>query len=161
MGEKKLIKKFKNNQWFRAGAGAIITNKQGQVLAFERADSPGSWQFPQGGLDPDEEPEDGAFREVEEETGIQREHLSLLTDEYRLLAYEIPLKYRLHPSWRGQVQYWYIFRLEGPDEVIGLGDEKEFINWKWLDMDELVKEVIAFRRPVYVELAKFMKLIIG
>jgi hypothetical protein len=43
-------------QYFRTGAGAVIANAAGFVLAFERADIPGAWQLPQGGLEAGEEP---------------------------------------------------------------------------------------------------------
>ena len=156
MKDKKIIKIFKKNQWFRAGAGAVILNGQGEVLAFERRDTPGSWQFPQGGLDVNEEPLDAVFREVEEETGIKKEHLELITPKAKLLAYELPVNFRSGKLGRGQIQYWFLLKLIGSESVIGLGDHEEFQAWKWTKMEDLVKEVVEFRREVYQDLAKFM-----
>ena len=157
MKDKKIIKIFKKNQWFRAGAGAVIINDQGEVLAFERRDTPGSWQFPQGGLDPNEEPLDAVFREVEEETGIKKKHLQLITTKSKLLAYELPLDFRSGKLGRGQIQYWFLLRLIGPESVIGLGDHEEFHDWKWTKIEDLVKEVVEFRREVYQDLARFVE----
>src|SRR5687767_13981343 len=53
---------------FRAGVVAVVRRADGRVLAFERADLPGQWQLPQGGLDRGESPEQAAWRELEEET---------------------------------------------------------------------------------------------
>ena len=64
-------------QYFRAGAGAMIVNDEGHVLAIERADIAGAWQLPQGGLDEDEEPLDAAYREIAEETGIEKADLEV------------------------------------------------------------------------------------
>ena len=50
----------------------MIVNDEGYVLAIERADVAGAWQLPQGGLDEDEDPLDAAYREIVEETGIEK-----------------------------------------------------------------------------------------
>ena len=42
-------------QHFRAGVVVVVRHPDGrQLLAFERSDSPDSWQLPQGGIDRDE-----------------------------------------------------------------------------------------------------------
>lgn len=154
--EKASLTKPAKSQWFRAGVGAVITNDRGEVLAFERKDVSGAWQLPQGGLDADEEPLGGIYREVEEETGIGKEHLTLLSATPRLLAYELPPEYRSHKTGRGQVQYWYIFRLAADEDVIGLGDNKEFKAWQWMSMTQLAATTVAFRQTVYQDLVSFL-----
>lgn len=141
-------------QTFRASVGAIILNKNGNVLAFERRDIPGSWQCPQGGLDEDESPQEAVKREIQEETGIMSNTLELLTSASRLLAYELPEEARTKKLGRGQVQYWYLFRFTGQDKDITLGDKKEFRAWKWMPMGELVDNVVSFKRLVYQDLAR-------
>jgi len=143
-------------QTFRAGVGAIILNKSGKVLGLERKDIPGAWQLPQGGLE-DESPIVAVRREVREETGIEPGDLELLSTESRLLAYELPLEARSQKTGRGQVQYWFLFRFTGLEEGITLGDKKEFKDWKWMSMDELVANVVSFKLPVYQELARDFK----
>ena len=143
-------------QTFRAGVGAVILNKSGKVLGFERKDIPGAWQLPQGGLE-DESPLEAVKREVYEETGIGANDLELLSTESRLLAYELPPEARTQKTGRGQVQYWFLFRFTGQDEAITLGDKKEFSAWKWMSMQKLATRVVSFKQPVYQELVKDFK----
>ena len=143
-------------QTFRAGVGAIIINKSGKVLGLERRDIPGSWQLPQGGLEVGEAPLEAVKREIFEETGIKESKLILLSSEPRLLAYELPKEYRSLKTGRGQVQNWFLFRYVGLDEEVTLGDKKEFSDWKWLAMNDLVAIVVPFKRSVYKELAEYL-----
>jgi len=64
-------------QYFRAGVGPIIRRPDGRILALERADIPGAWQLPQGGLEKGEEPFEAILREIAEETGIPPGSLTL------------------------------------------------------------------------------------
>ncbi|MGB7872784.1 MAG: RNA pyrophosphohydrolase [Anaerolineales bacterium] len=150
-------KKAPHAQTFRACVAAVILGKKGKVLAFERNDIPGSWQFPQGGLGEDESPLESVKREIREETGIKAGNLELLSTASRLLAYELPEEARTKKLGRGQVQYWFLFRFTGQDEAITLGDKKEFRAWKWMTMKKLVATVVSFKRPVYQALAKDFK----
>ncbi len=143
-------------QTFRAGVGAIILNQSGKVLALERKDIPGAWQLPQGGLE-DESPLEAVKREIHEETGIAASDLELLSNEPRLLAYELPPEARSQKTGRGQVQYWFLFQFRGQEEAITLGEKKEFRDWRWMSMDRLVREVVSFKQPVYQELAEYIE----
>ncbi len=140
-------------EYFRAGAGAAIVNDRGQVLAFERADVPGAWQLPQGGLKKDEEPLAAAYREVREETGIRKRLLELLATAPTPLAYELPPEFRNRKAGRGQVQYWFLFRFLGEDSDIDIDAGGEFRSWRWMEFDTLVESVAEFRKPVYMSLA--------
>ncbi len=142
----------KGTQFFRANAGAVIVNSEGLVLALERADVPGAWQMPQGGLDRGEEPETAVKREVQEETGILDKNLDFVADLLPLLVYELPPQYRNKKTGRGQVQYWYLYRFTGNDKSIK-PDQKEFRAWKWMPLVKLAAETVSFRKPLYAELA--------
>jgi putative (di)nucleoside polyphosphate hydrolase len=148
-------------QTFRAGVGAMIVNRDGLVLLLERRDRPGSWQMAQGGLDPGEAPEESVLREVKEETGIDPADLQMIAAVDRLLAYELPQRLRTAKTGIGQVQYWFIFRFTGSDEMITLGDKKEFKDKRWVSMDEAVNRVVDFKKPVYRELAEYYRSIAG
>ncbi|MBT3321620.1 MAG: RNA pyrophosphohydrolase [Anaerolineae bacterium] len=140
----------KKTQTFRAGVGALILNKDGLVLGFERKDFPNEWQFPQGGLDEGEDLLEAVKREIYEETGIKASDIKLLAKAPRPTVYEFPNK----SPHRGQVHHWFLFRLESSDEAITLGDQKEFHAWKWVSMDEMIENVVSFKKPVYKEVAK-------
>jgi putative (di)nucleoside polyphosphate hydrolase len=154
---KKQKKKENFMQSFRAGVGAIILNEDGKVLGLERKDIPNAWQMPQGGLEENETPEQAVKREIREETGIEERNLELIASTFGWLAYELPEEARGKKIGRGQVQRWFLFRFKGPDEAITLGDKKEFRGWKWVKMDELTSMVVAFKRPVYQDLAEYFK----
>lgn len=141
-------------EYFRAGAGAVVINERGLVLALERADIPGAWQLPQGGLDAGEEPLQAALRETEEETGIPVKSLELLDTYPEPLAYELPPAARSPRTGRGQTQYWFLFRYSGSDEVIDALSGGEFRSWTWLPFDGLVETVADFRKPLYRRLAE-------
>jgi len=146
------------NQIFRAGVGAVILNGQGKVLALERIDVKGAWQFPQGGLRAGEEPDLAIYREIKEETGLKVSHLQLIYKMTRPLAYELPPQYCTKKTGRGQVHYWYLFHLKANEKKITLGDKKEFTAWKWLSWNELLTRVVEFRKSVYLKLQKeFLK----
>jgi putative (di)nucleoside polyphosphate hydrolase len=141
------------SQFFRAGAGAVIIDRQGLVLALERADAPGAWQLPQGGLDPGEEPLAAGRREAEEETGLAAAGLELLDTFPEPLAYELPPGFRSQRTGRGQVQYWFLFRHHGATDAIDVAAGGEFRAWRWLAFAELIAITSPFRQPLYRRLA--------
>ena len=151
------MSKKKPPQIFRANVGAVILNAAGLVLALERKEIPGSWQFPQGGLDKGEEPQEAVLREIWEETGIKGFHLELLATHPHWLVYEFPADVRAEKKWRGQVQKWFLFRFTGSDEAITMGDGKEFTALQWTSMQELLPKVVDFKQPVYRELKEYFK----
>ena len=150
--------KQKKTQTFRAGVGAIIINKKGLVLGFERKDIPGQWQFPQGGLDEGEDLLEAVKREIHEETGIKANDIKLLAEAPRPTVYEFPENRKdKRAGHRGQVHRWFLFRLESSDETITLGDQKEFRAWKWTKMDAMIKSVVSFKKPIYQQLGDYFE----
>lgn len=136
-------------QYFRAGIGAVIVNSKRLILALERADTPGAWQLPQGGLEASEEPLQAALREIGEETSITETDLELLDLYPEPLVYELPVSARSEKTGRGQVQYWFLFKFHGIDDEIDVKSGGEFRSWKWMPFDSLLNSVIDFRKPVY------------
>lgn len=57
---------------YRPCVGIALFNKTGQVFVGERIDTPGSWQMPQGGIDPGEDIETAFYREMHEEIGTDK-----------------------------------------------------------------------------------------
>ena len=139
------------SQFFRAGVGAVIANEHGDVLACERRDIAGAWQFPQGGLKADESPLEAVRREIREETGIRRSHLRLMQECQDLLVYELPPSARSKKTGRGQVQRWFMFEYTGRLAIVPPADS-EFVACAWRPFDEVERHVADFRRPVYKRL---------
>jgi putative (di)nucleoside polyphosphate hydrolase len=148
----------KNNH-FRANVGSVIINSKYQVLAFERADHKDAWQFPQGGIDEDESPKATAERELFEETAIQPTQELTYLDEYpEWIVYELPEEKRSNWHGRGQAQKWFLFRVNDDAIRVDLSKAKdrEFVNWRWMDMNELLEIVVDFRKPTYTKLRDWL-----
>jgi putative (di)nucleoside polyphosphate hydrolase len=140
-------------QYFRAAAGAMIVNDDGDVLAIERADIAGAWQLPQGGLDEDEEPLDAAYREIAEETGIEKADLEVLKACPEPLVYELPPEARSKKTGRGQVLYWFLFHYVGSPQRVGTAT-RESRGSQWMPFAQLVDGATSFRKPMYARLAQ-------
>jgi putative (di)nucleoside polyphosphate hydrolase len=139
---------------YRPGAGVMLLNREGKVFVAQRLDSTlEAWQMPQGGLDEGEDPEEGALRELEEETGITREHVEILARCPTPLLYDLPedLVGKLWKGkWRGQRQHWFLCRFTGRDEDVNIETEHpEFRAWKWADPSELPSMIVPFKKKLY------------
>ncbi len=137
-----------SSRHFRAGVVAVIERDDGAVLAFERADAPGSWQLPQGGIEAGEEPGDAVWREIGEETGLGRDDLRLVGERPEWIPYEWPSEVAAGRKALGQVHKWFTFRLADGD-VRPAPDGSEFTAWRWVERQWLVDHVAAFRREAY------------
>ena len=126
----------------------MIVNADGHVLAIERGDMAGAWQLPQGGLDKSEEPLRGAYREIAEETGIQESDLTFVKACSELLVYELPTEARRDKTGRGQVLYWFLFRIRANRNPT-TQRTSESRGWRWMPFRRVVKGVASFRKPMY------------
>ncbi|MGI9291085.1 MAG: RNA pyrophosphohydrolase [Gammaproteobacteria bacterium] len=139
---------------FRSNVGIILTRQDGSLLLGGRMGQSG-WQFPQGGIQVDEAPEQAMYRELEEEIGLQPEDVEVLGQTEGWLHYRLPDKYIRHnrqPVCIGQKQVWFMLRLLSSEGRLQLdtSDLPEFDRWRWVDYWQPVKEVIYFKRRVYV-----------
>ena len=140
-------------QHFRAGVVIVVRHVDGRrILAFERSDAAGSWQLPQGGLDVGEEPIEGAWRELFEETGLGEEHVVARAEYPDWVAYEWPDDIRAERgkdgARRGQVQKWFLFDALS-DALVPTPDGSEFVAWQWVEPEWLIDHVPAWRRDAY------------
>ncbi|MGC4000440.1 MAG: RNA pyrophosphohydrolase [Anaeromyxobacter sp.] len=143
---------------FRPSAGLLVTDGAGRVLALERRKVPGAWQLPQGGIDPGESAEAGAWRELQEETGLTASGVVLVRIAPRWIAYELPEAMRSAKTGRGQAQLWFLFRAAGAP-LPAPGEEAR--AWAWKPMAEVLAEVAPFRRPVYEAVAELFAAELG
>ena len=143
-----------DEQGFRANVGIILTDGSGRVLIAGRRGR-GGWQFPQGGIRPEESVESAMFRELREEVGLMPADVELVGATEGWLRYRLPERYirrEQSPLCIGQKQRWFLLQLLGNLERLrfDLTDEPEFDRCRWVDYWRPVKEVIYFKRPVYV-----------
>ena len=139
---------------FRPNVGIVVTNHDGQVLWGKRVKGKDSWQFPQGGIDSNEDPQEAMFRELREEIGLLPEHVTVLGVTKGWLRYRLPAKYvrkNESPICIGQKQKWFLLRLDAPDDAVRLDIDKkpEFRDWQWVSYWYPISSVVDFKQQVY------------
>ncbi len=139
---------------YRPCAGIMLLNSEGQIFVGQRLDSTlEAWQMPQGGIDPGEDPLEAAYRELWEETGVERKHVELLAAPDEELEYDLPddlVGKVWKGKWRGQRQRWFLFRLIASDDAIDISTaEPEFRAWRWLNPLDLPEVIVPFKRELY------------
>ena len=142
---------------YRPGVGVMLVNAERKVWVGQRLDSTlEAWQMPQGGLDPGETPLEGAFRELEEETGIRRGLVEIVTQAKEELTYDLPddlIGKVWKKPWRGQRQTWVLARFLGQDSDVAIATpEPEFRAWKWAEPSELPALIVPFKKKLYEDL---------
>lgn len=150
----------RNELPLRLGVGIIVLNKENKVFVGKRRDNPtNKWQMPQGGVDHGENLVNAMKRELKEETSIRS--IEILKELEGWTEYELP-NYLLGKIWRGkyrgQKQKWFIVRFLGKDEEINLKTtHPEFIEWQWLDIENLPSVIVHFKKKVYEKLLPIIK----
>ena len=141
----------------RTGVGIVVLNKKNQVFLAKRIDNPKNfWQMPQGGVDNGEEFYEAAIRELEEETSIKT--VSLIKEIDDLTTYLLP-NHLVGIIWKGrykgQKQKWFVVRFDGDEKEINIHTKHpEFLDWKWVNIDDLTNEVVEFKLHVYKKIQR-------
>ncbi len=143
-----------DQQGFRSNVGIILLDPDCHVLIAGRRGRSG-WQFPQGGIQPSESPEQAMYRELHEEVGLSEADVELTGVTSDWLHYRLPDRFVRHeskPLCIGQKQRWFLLRLltDAGKLRCDATDTPEFDRFQWVDYWRPVKEVIYFKRHVYV-----------
>ena len=159
----KIEERFKDLP-LRTGVGIILLNKENKVFVAKRIDNPKNfWQMPQGGVDAGEDYLTAAYRELEEETSIK--DVKLIQELEGSTTYILP-KHLLGIIWKGkykgQKQKWFLMRHINNDQEINIKTKNpEFLDWKWIELDQITDFVVDFKLNVYKELKEKVKKIIN
>jgi len=160
-----------DKEGYRPNVGIILANQRNEVFWGKRVNQH-AWQFPQGGIQHGETPQQAMYRELEEEVGLQRAHVRVLGRTREWLRYEVPERWARRArgegaagaaGYRGQKQIWYLLRLVGRDCDVKLraSGHPEFDAWRWNDYWVPLDAVIDFKRDVYrqalLELHRFLQ----
>ena len=147
----------------RTGVGIILLNSENKIFVGKRKDNPGDkWQMPQGGVENDENFLMAMRRELYEETSIK--NIKIIKEINQVYEYELP-KRLIGIIWkgkfRGQKQKWFIAKFLGNENEINLNTKQpEFIEWKWIDAEKLPEIIVDFKKNLYLNLLKEIKLVI-
>ncbi|WP_029684429.1 RNA pyrophosphohydrolase [Tatumella saanichensis] len=143
---------------YRPNVGIVICNRQGQVL-WARRFGQHSWQFPQGGINPGETPEQAMYRELYEEVGLHRKDVRIIASTRNWLRYKLPkrlVRWDTRPVCIGQKQKWFLLQLQCHDGAINVqgSSTPEFDGWRWVSFWYPVRQVVSFKRDVYRRVMK-------
>jgi len=139
---------------FRPNVGIILANDAGQVLWARRVGGRDAWQFPQGGMNPGESPEEAMYRELWEEVGLKEDAVSVAACTRGWLRYRLPrrmLRRQEGSPFVGQKQKWFLLRMIGDESAVRFdrSDKPEFDVWRWVSYWYPLGQVVPFKREVY------------
>ena len=145
---------------YRRNVGVMLVNAAGEAFVGQRIDSEmPAWQMPHGGIDKGEDARAAALRELQEETGVLPELVTVEAETRAWIPYDLP--HDLVPNiwkgrFRGQEQKWFLMRFHGTDDQVRLDadDHQEFSEWRWLPHDRLVDHIVPFKREVYARVVE-------
>jgi putative (di)nucleoside polyphosphate hydrolase len=148
---------------YRANVGIIVANDRGQLLWARRVGGRDAWQFPQGGINRGETPEEALYRELEEEVGLSQDAVQVLAATRDWLRYRLPRRFirkGQKPVCIGQKQKWYLLRMLAEDSSVrfDLNTKPEFDHWQWVSYWYPLNQVISFKREVYRRALKELSL---
>tara|TARA_B100000945_G_scaffold303225_1_gene287548 strand:- start:680 stop:1165 length:486 start_codon:yes stop_codon:yes gene_type:complete len=146
---------------YRLNVGIIVVNNEGEVLLCKRRGM-NSWQFPQGGIDKNEDPLEAAKRELYEEVGISSKYIKLIKSSSNWYKYDVPKKSRrkilVSKKFKGQQQKWFLFKLKENIKISFENDpDNEFENFKWVSYWYPLTVIVSFKEAVYRKVLNELK----
>ena len=151
---------------FRPNVGIMVANNRGQLLWARRIGGRDAWQFPQGGINKGESPEQALYRELNEEVGLNASCVEILGRTRGWLRYRLPKRYirtGQAPVCVGQKQKWFLMRLLVDDDAVclHLSEKPEFDHWQWVSYWYPLNNVVSFKREVYRRAMKELVIPLG
>jgi putative (di)nucleoside polyphosphate hydrolase len=145
---------------YRPNVAAVIVSPKYpfkcEIFIASRNDINDAWQFPQGGIDGDEEPKEALLRELKEEIGTNE--IEFIAEYPEWLSYDFPksIAKKMYP-YDGQIQKYFLVRLK-PEAKININTKHpEFNSYKFVEYKDIFKYVTLFKRPVYKKVIQYFK----
>lgn len=145
---------------YRPNVSAIILSssypKSCEIFIAKRIDMKNTWQFPQGGIDQGESPQDALKRELKEEIGT--DEVEILAQYPEWLKYNFPaqVRARFHP-FNGQIQKYFLVRLKS-DSLVNIHTENpEFSEYDFVDSKHILERIKHFKKPIYKQVLEHFK----
>lgn len=152
---------MRNKKDYRPNVAAVVLSPNySQDRMFFLAKRKGirrAWQFPQGGIDEGETPQEALFRELREEIGT--DEVDIIAEFPQWISYDFPNnKSDKKYPYRGQNQKYFLVKLR-QGAVINLEQETppEFEEYIFVKEKELFKKAIFLKRRTYRRVIDFFK----
>ena len=144
---------IKARKGYRPNVAMIVINNDNRVLICRRRNTQ-TWQFPQGGIDPNENIQEAMYRELHEEVGLSKEDVNIIGKSKKMITYDIPITLRskvLGGKFKGQDQKWFLLKTIKDDIKINLNNEviPEFEEFEWVSYWRALDRIIDFKKEAY------------
>ena len=136
---------------YRLNVAMIVLNKDNKVLFCKRRNTE-NWQFPQGGVDENENIESAMFRELNEEVGLEKDNVAIKAVSQNLIYYDIPKNIRsrvLGGKFKGQAQKYFLLKLISGDVDLNKENTPEFDKYSWVPFWHPLNQVVDFKKEAY------------
>lgn len=145
---------------YRPNVAAIVLSakypEKCEVFIASRTDVDNAWQFPQGGIDKGETPEEALYRELEEEIGTR--DVTIIAEYPEWVSYDFPLAIakKMKP-YDGQRQRYYLVKLNKGAKVNIDTEIPEFSEFKFVPTKNIYDYITFFKRTVYKQVLKYFR----
>jgi len=150
----------KRKKTYRPNVAAIVLSckypLKSEIFIASRSDIAHSWQFPQGGIDKNETPEDALFRELKEEIGTNE--IEIIAKYPKWVSYDFPntVAKKMYP-FDGQIQKYFLVKLKNNAKINLKTKHPEFDKYKFIKRKEVFDYIVYFKRPIYKEVLDYFK----